>query len=574
MNKEEIVEKLEELTKEEINEDIFSRADELNNEYIKACEIRNHELMDKFIEEGGNASDFVAPKDTLDSRFNELIHILTDREKKFKKLLKEEVAAKLALKRHILAEIEKLVDSNTNIGKAYKEFKELQTKWTEAGHVPERDYKHLQSEYHRHVHNFYYNMKLSRDLRELDFKRNLEFREALLNKIDSLLSLESIRGVERMLRLYRMEWDDMGPTALDTIEPLRTRYRELTGRVLQRIREFYQERQKKELEHLEVKKVLLDRLQKISEENFDTPKQWSNMTTTVNNILEEWKKTGYAPKNVNEKIWLDFRSALQTFHRKKKEFFNNKKTENKGIKEKKKQLIAEAEAIANAKLESWDQATESIIALQKQWKEAGYAEHSEEERLWKKFREVCNKFFDAKRDSFKERDAEQVKNLELKEELIKRIEAFLPSGDNSTDLEALKSFSNEWKEIQHVPYKEKERIFNKYKKALDSKYESLKIDSSQRHLLKFKNSVDMLAQNEKSSGLLRKEEQMLKERIGKLKATVAQYENNLGFFAKAKGMETLLKDAQDNLNKSKEEVVLLEKKLKMLREAKQQQPSS
>jgi hypothetical protein len=570
-SKEEIINKLEELTKEEINEDVFSRADELNNEYIKACELKNQELQDKFIEEGGNANDFVAPKDTLDSRYNELIHILTDREKKFRKLMRDEVTAKLALKQEILVEIEKLVDGNTNMGKAFQQFKELQHKWSEAGHVPERSYKHLQAAYSRHVHNFYYNLKLSKDLRELDFKRNLDFRNAMLDKIESLLSLESIRGVERMLRLYRMEWDDMGPTALETIEPLRTRYRELTGRVLQRIREFYQERQKDEQKNLEEKKALLERLQKISEENFDTPRQWSNMTTTVNKIMDDWKLVGQAPKNVNEKIWLDFRAALHAFYRKKKGFFANLKTENKGIKEKKKQLIDQAEAIATAKHESWDEPTEQIIGLQKQWKEAGYAEHSEEERLWKRFREVCNKFFDAKRDSFKERDSEQEKNLGLKEELIKRIEAFLPSGNTSTDIETLKSFSNEWKEIQHVPYKEKERIFNKYKKALDAKYESLKVDSSQRHLLRFKNNVDMLAQSEKSGGLLHKEELQLKDRIGKLKSTIAQYENNLGFFANAKGMESLLKEAKDNLSKSKEEVVLLEKKLKMLREAKQQQ---
>jgi hypothetical protein len=569
-SKEDIIGKLEALTKEEISEDIFLKADEMKNEYVTACELKNHELLDKFIEDGGNVNDFTPPKDVLDSRFNELIHILSDRENKFKKQLREEVSAKLSLKRQIVDELEKLGAEESNIGRAFQKFKELQSKWTEVGNVPSKEYKTLQNAFHRHVHNFYYNMKLSKDLRELDFKRNLEFRNALLNKIESLLEIESVRGVEKMLHLYRLEWSDMGPTSLETIEPIRTRYRELTGRVLQRIREFYKERQKKEQQHHEEKKVLLEKLQKISEENFDIPRQWIKMTEIVEQIATDWKKIGHAPKDVNDKIWRDLRTALHVFYKRKREFFATLKSSNKEIKEKKKQLIEQAEAIASAQHESWDAPTENIIGLQKQWKEAGYSERGDEEKLWKRFREVCDKFFEAKRGAFKDRDAEELKNLELKEELIKRLKDFQPTGNAESDIEALKAFSTEWKNIQHVPYKDKERVYEKYKKTLDEKYGMLKIGNSERHLLKFKSNVDMLAHNGKADGFLRKEEMQIKDRIKKLNATIAQYENNLGFFSNAKSMGSLLKDAQENLSKAKEEVLLWEKKLKMLNEAKQQ----
>jgi hypothetical protein len=564
-SKEEIIQQLEALTKEEINEDVFVRADELNSEYVKACDQRNHELLDKHIEEGGNANDFTPPKDALDGHYNELIHILNDREKKFKKLQREEITAKLALKQQIVDELEKLLSDENNIGKGFHQFKDLQNRWTEAGNVPSKDYKSLQAAFHRHVHNFYYNLKLNKDLRELDFKRNLEFRTALLDKIESLLQVESIRGIEKMLHLYRLEWSDMGPTAIDTVEPLRTRYREVTGKVLQRIRDFYQERQKQEEQHLEAKKILLDRLQKISEENFDTPHQWSNMTNTIEKIQEEWKEIGYAPKDVNDKIWKDFRTALHIFFKKKRDFFATRKVENKEVREKKKALIERAESLASATHENWETPTEQIKELQKEWKETGRSERGEEEKLWKKFREACDKFFEAKRLAFKERDAELEQNLVRKEELVKRINEFEPSGQADKDVEALKAFSEEWKTIAHVPYKEKEKIYDKFKKALDSKYEKLKIDKSQRHLLKYKNNVEMLSQS--GSPGLRKEEQELKSRISKLRATVAQYENNLGFFANAKGMESLLKDANDNLSRSKEELTLLEQKLKLLKEA-------
>jgi hypothetical protein len=568
--KEEIIDKLEALTKEEINEEVFAHADELNNEYIRACDQRNHELLFKFIEEGGNANEFTAPKDNIDSRFNELIHILSDREKKFKKLQRDEIETKLAAKQEIVNNLEKLINEETNMGRAFQQFKEMQAKWTEIGNVPTRDYKHLQSAFHRHVHNFYYNLKLSKDLRELDFKRNLEFRNALLDKIESLLQVESIKGIEKLLNLYRLEWNDMGPTAPETIETLRTRYRELTGRVLQRIRDFYLEREQHEQEHLAAKRVLLERMQKIAEENFDTAKQWLNMFNTTQQIFDEWKKVGFASKVDNEKIWHEFRTAMNVFYKKKRDFFLNLKAENKNTKQKKNQLIEKAESIATASHESWDEPTEQIKDLQKEWKEAGHISKGDDDRLWKRFREACNKFFDAKNDAFKERNAELLKNLELKEELVKRITEFNPTGNADTDIESLKGFSNEWKNIQHVPFKDKERIYEKYKKALDAKYEALKVDKSKKHLLKYRNSVDMMKQGGSSGNLLRKEEQDVKHRISKLRSTIAQYENNLGFFANAKGMESLLKDAQDNLNRTKDELKLLEQKLKMLKETAQQ----
>jgi hypothetical protein len=279
---------------------------------------------------------------------------------------------------------------------------------------------------------------------------------------------------------------------------------------------------------------------------------------------------GFASKEENDKIWQEFRTALNIFYKKKRDFFLNLKAENKSVKQKKNVLIEKAESIAAAKHETWDEPAEQLKELQKEWKESGHAAKGDDDRLWKRFRDACDKFFDARKDAFKERDAELLKNLELKEALVKKIDEFNPTGNVDADIEALKAFSNEWKSIQHVPFREKERIYDKYKKALDTKYELLKVDKSKKHLLKYRNSVDMMKSGGSSGNLLRKEEQDVKHRISKLRSTIAQYENNLGFFANAKGMESLLKDAQDNLNRTKEELKMLEQKLKLLKEATQQ----
>ncbi|REJ82413.1 MAG: DUF349 domain-containing protein [Bacteroidetes bacterium] len=565
--KEEIISQMEELSREEIREDLFSKAEELKNDYLRECEKLNQEQLQAFMNEGGNPDEFESKKDPRDDRFNELLIILADRERNFKKMKADEVNSRMKAKLVVIAELEKLILEETNIGKAFASFKELQNKWNEIGNVPNREYKNIQSAYHRHVHNFYYNMKLSKDLRELDFKRNLEHRTQLLNKIESLLGLESINGIERMINLYRMEWSELGPTPPETIDELRTRYRELIGQVYQKIRDFYQDRQKQEQENLTAKSALLERVKGIAAENFDTPKQWQTMTETVNHIFEDWKKIGYGPKADNDRIWQEFRKELNTFYNKKRDFYASIKKEQKSNRDRKLQIIEKAAAIASASPESWDEATRQIIQLQKDWKTAGPIEHWEENKLWKKFRESCDKFFEAKKQQFEERDAAQIENLKKKEELITRLEAFQPSGNVNEDLQSLKAFSEEWKTIEHVPFKEKQRIWEKYKTLLDSKYDSMKLGANQKHMLKYRNNVELLAQSEDSGNLIRKEKNNIKDKISKLKATINQYENNLGFFRNAKNMGGLLSEVENNLARAREELKLLEEKLKVFSEA-------
>ena len=565
--KDDVISGLEHLIREDVTEELFSKANELKNDYIRIAEHLRQELLQKFQDEGGNPDDFQPAKDPADARFNELLLILDDRQSKFKKLRSNEIAEKLKAKQSLVDELEKLVNEETAIGKAFQSFRDIQNKWKEIGNVPHKEYKNLQSAYHRHVNNFYYNMKLSKDLRDLDFKRNLELREQLLSKIESLIPMEAVRGVERMLNLYRMEWSELGPTPADTVEALRTRYRELIGQVLQKIRDFYQERQREEAKNLETKQGLLDRAKGIAAENFDTPKQWQTMTETLDRLMQEWKNTGYGPKELNEKIWEEFRGAMNEFYKKKRAFFGELKKVNKEAKDRKLELITKAEEIASAQHESFEEATKAVLQLQKDWKTSGVAESWEENKLWKRFREACDKFFEAKRKVFNEKDAAQIENLKKKEELIGRLEAFQMTGNSAEDLQALRDFSNEWKTIDHVPFKEKQRIWEKFKKIMDAKYDAMKMEKSEVHLAKFRSNVELLAQSGDSGKMMSREKNFIKEKISKLQQTINQYENNLGFFRSSKNMEGLLKEAEGNMQRAKDEMELLKKKLKMFDES-------
>ena len=565
--KEELILKLEELLKEDASDDTITRANEIKNDYLKACETVTQDQLQKFLEDGGNSDDFEPKKDPLDTRFNELLVIFADRDLKQKKVLQSETSSKLKAKVEIVSKIEKLITEEGNIGKAFHAFKELQTKWNEIGNVSSKEYKNLQSIYHRHSHNFYYNMKLSKDLRELDFKRNLEQRTQLLTKIESLLPMESIRGIERMITLYRMEWSELGPTPPETIEPLRTKYRELIGQVYQKVRAFYQERQKDEEVHIEAKRKLLEKAKGIAAETFENGKQYQAMTETLNNLLEDWKKIGFGPKAENEKVWQELRSAMNTFYNKKRDFFAGIKKVQKEGRDKKTAIIEKVEKIAASAHDSFEDATKEILNLQQEWKTAGHVDQWEENKLWKRFREACDKFFIAKREKYAERDNEQLKNLQLKEDLVKKVEAFEPTSSTEDDLASLRSFSEEWKNISFVPFKEKQRIWEKFKNVLDSKYDKLKLESSQKHMLKFKNSVDSLSSSEDSGTMLRKEQSIIKDKINKLQQTINQYENNLGFFRNSKNMGGLLAEVESNLANAHEEMDMLKKKLKMFNEA-------
>lgn len=564
--KDELIQQLEEVLKEEFSDETFTRADEIKNRYMLACEEQNNESLQKFLAEGGNADNFSSPKDMRDSRFGELLHILSDRETKFRKFRKDEVVSKLAQKEEVIVNLEKLIGEESNIGKAFHTFKELQQKWNEIGNVPSKDYKNLQSIYHRHVHNFYYNMKLSKDLRELDFKRNFEQRTQLLLKIESLLPMESARGIERMINLYRMEWSELGPTAPETIEPLRTRYRELIGQVFQKIRNYNQELSKAEEVNLQTKKTILGKAKEISQSNLNSSREWQHKTDDLNKLFDEWKSTGYGPKKENQQVWEEFRSSLNSFYGKKRDFFNDLKKTHKSNKEAKLAIISKAEEISKVTHDSFDDPTKQILQLQQDWRNAGHVEQWEENKLWKKFRDACDAFFNAKREKFESRDAEQVQNLALKEELVKKVESFVPTGNHEEDFALVKSFSEEWKNIQHVPIKEKQRIWEKFKDALDKCYDKLKLESNQRHLLKYKSNVDSLSASDDSGQHIRREKSAIRDRINRLQATINQYENNLGFFRNSKNMAPLLTEVESNLNRAKEEMQMLQKKLKMISE--------
>ncbi len=562
--KDDLIKQLEEFVQEDVSDNLIRKVEEVRNEFEYEINENHNQLLESFLAGGGHTSEFVPAKDPLDGRYKELINVLDERIRKFKKDRKVGQRDVLKLKEDVIDKLNHLISEEENIGRAFSEFKSLQDQWNELGNIPGMTYKNLLSIYHRHVHNFYYSMKLSKDLRDLDLKRNLEFRNAVLDKMNALLSVDSIRTVESQLEKLRIEWSELGPTSRETIEGLRSRFRDAFVAVTDKIKAHYLGRQDEENKRIQAKKQLIEDMIAMSQKEVESPKGWQYQTEAVVEKITAWRKSGYIPRKESDALWKEFKAALNEFYLKKKNFFGNLKQGNKDLKEKKKAFCEKAESYATRT--DWDVATKEIIQLQRQWMDERRLERKEEDRMFKKFRAACDVFFEARENQFKERNAQYVKNLELKEAFIVRLMEFKPSDNIADNLKTLKDFQTEWIEIGHVPIKNKDAVFKKYHDALDKKYDEMRINQADLFLMKFRNKIEQLANHSNGEELLMKERRFIADQGKKLEAVIKQYENNLGFFKNAKSAGSLLGDVEENLRKAKEDHEIIKKKLKIFSE--------
>jgi hypothetical protein len=296
--------------------------------------------------------------------------------------------------------------------------------------------------------------------------------------------------------------------------------------------------------------------------NLKSVKEWDEATQQLLKIQEAWKLVGFGPKKDNEEIWQLFRAECDTFFAAKKEFFDGLRSEFDAIALKKQQLIEQANALVSST--DWKKTSEQFINLQKKWKAIGNAGQRNEQRLWKEFRTACDAFFNAKQAFYNEQDALNVSNLTAKQDLIAKIEAYVISEDKQQALADLKDFTNAFNAIGHVPVKEKDGIYNAYKKAIDTHYQSLKLEGDEKEKILFQSKIDTLKSSPNAEKLLEKEKAELRRNIDTLKQDIIQYENNLGFFANSKGANDLKKEVEKKIEHSKRKIEEMKRKIKMI----------
>ena len=564
MEKKEFIEKLRELTS---GEDALAVSQEVNELKTKFNDLileeeRQHQV--KHLEENGADVPMEPYFDKLNDEFFEIFAVYREKRKKQLDAIREEEAENLRQKRTLIDRLRSLISEEENIGAAFSVQKEIQEKWKAIGDIAREKRQDIQNEYSRLMEEFFYNMKIYKELKEHDLRRNQQLKQDIIEKLKSLSENEVIKDVETELKALQHDWEEIGPTFQSEWEAIKEEYWTIVKSLYERIKEFYDEKRQEMVKNIERKQELVEKTKEVFAKTAeaDSHKVWEDLTGEILAIQEEWKTIGFGPRKENEEIWKEFRGICDQFFADKKEFYKGRQSEFDGIKEKKEALIEKVNALKNST--DWKETTRKIVAIQKEWKQIGGAGPRYEQRLWKTFRAACDEFFNAKQAYFDELDKANEVNLSKKEELIKRIEAYQSGDDKEVVLNDLKAFAQEFNEIGNVPFKEKDRIYKAFKTALDKHYADMNLKGAEKEKVLFSAKLDTIVSSPDAERLLNDERRTIIQQIQKAEQEIRQLENNLGFFANSKGADALKKEVEKKIASAEKKIEELQTKLEMI----------
>ncbi|MCC6700921.1 MAG: DUF349 domain-containing protein [Fluviicola sp.] len=503
------------------------------------------------------------PEDLVRKEFYELVAAFRERRNEQQRVKKESEEANLRRKKALIERLRGVIDSEENIGAALTAYKEIHEAWKEVGDIPRDKRQDIQSDYSRLLETFFYHIKIYRDLREHDLKRNTQLKQEVIRKIQELQNVSSIKDIEQAIKGLQNEWDEIGPVLNEEWEQLKTLYWEAVKAIYARIQVFYDERRNELTANLEKKKALANQaLELVQQLSATSTKDWEAATAQLLAIQESWKTIGFGPKKENEEVWKAFRATCDEFFAAKKTYFDSLRSQFDEIAQKKQALVEKVEALKTTT--SWKDTTEKILAVQKEWKSLGNAGHRFEQRLWKDFRSACDHFFEAKQAFFAAQDEALSGNLDLKLQLIERIKTTNLPEDKKEALALLRDFATEFNAIGKVPLKEKDTVYNNYREALNAHYGKLKLEGEEQEKVQFQARLDTLKASPNADKALARERFDLNEKIKQLKADILQYENNLGFFAKSKGADALRKEVEGKIAAANRKIEEHQRKIKQL----------
>lgn len=559
--KTEIIAKLEELLSKSAGE-VANDVRTLQKEYQKLWTAEFETAKQAFIDEGGKAKEFIYEKSAEDKRIGDLIEKFNKLKKDEEQKVAQEQHKNFLIRQEIVAKINDLSEVNSNVGAVVKKLQELQTQWKETGAVSTHKYKEIQAEYSKAVENIYYNLKIFRELQDHDLKKNYELKKELIEKMKSVQSLDNIKEAERLIKVYRNDWEDIGPVPNEKWEELKGEYRAVLDDTYAKIKAYYNSVEEIKEENLASKKALVEKVKAILTEDLKTVPAWNASTDKIIETQNEWKTIGRANQKENDAVWSEFREACDAFFAKKKEYFNVLHEQQGSVKQKKNELIEKAEAIQNST--DWQKTTQEMIRLQDEWKKHHLVNEREESKMFFRFRKACNTFFDAKKAHHDATNASMEVNVKAKEELVEKINAFTLGEDASENLKQLKEFSTQWSSGGQVPFKERKRLNEAFYNKLDELYEKLNLNKSEKLMMQFKNKIERLVSAENASELLKREADYLKKQIDEANNNIKTYDNNMGFFKNAKSDNPLFKDVNQKMDAEKQKIADFTAKRKLV----------
>ena len=576
LSREQLVEKLEELVQDPNVNTIKAAVGQIRLAFLKLNKEYKQELYQKLAETNDEAEaetdqETEGPQiqeDAIEERFKSAFNIYKQNKGKYNEEQEKQKIRNLEAKNQILDELKVLINSEETLKKTYDEFKILQERWKTIGMVPKGDINTLWQNYHFLVEKFFDKVKINKELKDLDLKKNLEAKIHLCEKAEELLLEPSIIKSFKSLQQYHEEWKEIGPVPQDKKDELWDRFRSATEQINDRRREYYNEMQESLEQNYTAKVILCEKAEQLLATESDSIKAWQDVTAKFTELLKIWKTIGPAPKKQNNEIWARFKTSLDGFFNAKKEFFNKLKEQQMNNFNLKLDLCVQAEALRNST--DWKNTSRELINLQNEWKKIGPVPRKQSDRIWKRFRAACDEFFSTKAEYFKNVSGQEEENLKLKLDLIEQVKEFAIGDDRNVAVDTLKDFQRQWMEIGHVPIKEKDRLQTEFRGLINKHFEKLKMESVSMGAMNYRSRVERMAKDAPDAGrVISKERNFVQGKIQQLQDEIKTWENNIGFFAKSKTANLLKQEFEKKIEKAKEELQMLEAKLKMLRETNQ-----
>ena len=526
--------------------------------------LRKEELAkekEAFVAAGNDEAAFTPAEDADELKVKDLLNELKEKKAEFNAAQDAIKLANLEKKLAIIEQIFEITSDPDNVNRQYNKVQQLQQEFKALGEVPATNVTEIWKKYQVVVEKFYDLLKMNKELRDYDFKKNLEIKQQLCLDAEQLDEVPDVVDAFKQLQALHNSWRETGPVAKEIREELWARFKTASSVINKKYQTFFEERKANEKANAEAKTALCEQIEGISTEGLNSYAAWDNATKQIIALQEEWKKLGFASRKVNTELFTRFRKSCDEFFAQKAAFFKKMKEELSANLAKKTALCEKAEALKDST--DWKKTTDEFVALQKEWKTIGPVVKKHSDAIWKRFIAACDAFFEEKKKQTSNIHTQEHQNLKTKKDIIAQINAILNDEAAEDPATKVRELMQQWQEVGHVPYKEKDKIYAEYKEAIDKAFEKYDMKAVRARMANFENSLNQMAGTDK---VYHERERMVRAYEQKCQE-LKTYENNLGFFnARSNTGNTIVKEMERKIEKIKEDIAMLEQKIKLIDE--------
>lgn len=519
-------------------------------------------LRDKFVADGNAPEAFEEPVDPLEERLKAILAAIKEKKAGRQAEIEAEHKRNYDAKEVLIVEINTLAADTDNVNRTFPRFREIQQEFKAIGNVAPQLVNEQWKKFQDAVEHFYDQLKVNKDLRDYDFKKNLETKQQLCDEAEKLTAEGDIITAFKRLQDLHINWRETGPVAKEVRQEIWDRFKEASAAINKKYQAYFEERKQREQQNEEAKTALIERLEALNLDELKSYADWNAATDTILAAQAEWKQLGFASKKVNTQLYNRFRELCDNFFTRKADYFKKVKDEYADNLARKIAIIEEAEALKEST--EWKKTAERLVALQKQWKTIGAVPRKHSDSIWERFMAACDHFFERKKTDFNSTRRTEQDNLKAKRELTASLRALPDDADRATVLEAINSARAKWQEIGHVPFREKDKAYEEFRTAINELYTKHDLRETRANMQRFENAIDELAGDENK---LYRERERLARVLETKRSELATYNNNLGFFNfKSAGASSLQREIERKTRRLKDDIADLENKIKLIDE--------